>query len=138
MPKNVYVVVFFLSLFFAMALPVSAHPPQNIELSYDLKAHALNVAMDHISDDKRAHYIRKIDVYINGEETKTEHNRLQVDPVKFEMHIDVEAKAGDVIMIKAYCREGGTAEASLTVENPEMKEKEKMSMPAKPEESAGK
>jgi len=110
--KKIFLMVFVTVLLFS--LNAQAHPP-TVEIDYLQSEGQLYVYMDHLSRNNRKHFIRKTVISVNGKEVKTESNRQQIDPNGYAFSTSLEAKANDVITVKAYSTEGGVGEASLTV-----------------------
>jgi len=97
------------------AFASQAHPPSDIELSYDHAEQVLLVKMKHISSDPQDHRIRQITVYLNGQEFQQHFFVQQTTAQGLEEELYVPAEEGDVIRIKAICSKAGFAEAELTV-----------------------
>ena len=50
-----------------LIFPVMAHAPSDITISYNPDMHKLSVTVTHPVDDPKTHYIRGVQVKINGE-----------------------------------------------------------------------
>jgi hypothetical protein len=64
------VVPFFLVLAAVLCffmVPVTAHAPSNIAIAYNPDMHKLSVTVTHPVDDPKTHYVRGVQVKINGE-----------------------------------------------------------------------
>lgn len=96
-----------------------AHPPSEVRMAYDFEDKALKLDMAHVTRDRKSHFIRRVDLSLNGEERDTIYFPFQKSRTTFETDISLEAEAGDVVYVKIYCGEGGTEEAELTIEEPE-------------------
>lgn len=107
--------IFFATSIIFISSIALARPPQDMLLNYDAEKGLLEIDMRHISDDANRDYIRKIVMYVNGNEEGVKYNRKQVDPARFKESFEFLAKDGDVIKIKAYCSDGGVGEAELAV-----------------------
>ena len=104
------------SLFIFWLTPTSdAHPPRNITLNYNDSDKILVIDIKHLSRDHARHYIKKIEVSLNGNDPQIIFNRQQVRPNNFTKEIPYQATSSDIIAVKAYCSKGGKFEESLTV-----------------------
>ena len=122
------------TLFFFSRVPVTqATPPLDVQLSYSLEDKSLAVKIKHTSHDLNEHFIRKIAVYINGEEADVKHFRRQSDPYEFTVHFSLSAKPGDTFKAIAYCEKGGSKEGILAIEE-ESKTDEQPSTDSSPSE----
>lgn len=92
-----------------------AHPPQAMALTYDGQVQVLAIHMRHATNDRRKDYIRKLVIRQNGTVVLTRRYNIQSTAVYFDAIVELTAEAGDVITVKAYSREGGSAEGTLTV-----------------------
>lgn len=93
-----------------------AHPPVNIKIEFDLKTHTLNAVITHPVSNPKTHYIKKVDIGLNGKEskmlpfTKQENNTLQT--VKIVLP---EVRKGDVLSVEGYCNISGRLEKEIKV-----------------------
>lgn len=102
----------------------NAHPPSDLELSYDLEKQTLYVKMRHTTHDPREDYIRKIEISVNGQEPILKHYTIQLNTLEFSEYVSLAAKEGDSIRIKAFSKEGGSSEATMLVPKKEEKKSE--------------
>lgn len=85
-----------------------AHPPSDITISYDPAAKILKAVITHQVSNPANHYIKKVDVGLNGKEiiehviSKQDNNTAQT-----VMYLIPDAKAGDVLSVEAYCSISG-------------------------------
>jgi len=108
LPLFILTVVFFVP-------PGWAHPPQDIQLDYDLTAGLLHVSMKHVTVDPREHRIRKIVVYLNGEEVQEHYYVQQTSADGLKVDIELQAQPGDEISIKAICSKAGFSQARFII-----------------------
>jgi hypothetical protein len=120
--KKIFVLttIFFFSLYGLTA----AHPPTDLELTYDDSQQMLHVKMTHVSHNLRKHYIRTIIVYKNDEEIlQHRYPTTQTSPGGVEDDFPLKAVKGDVIRVKASCSQGGIGEQTLKIRPPQKPEK---------------
>ncbi len=116
MKKNL---IFVLLWLLGSASVVGAHPPRGMELRYDAHGKTLHITMEHVSKKLRDHFIREIIVTKNNESPVVYRHTRQNDPSFMETSVPLEAQSGDMIHVKAVCREGGSEEASLKIADEE-------------------
>ena len=94
--------------FFALALvPVSAHPPTNMTLVYELSSHTLSVTVFHSVGDQNTHYIEYVTINKNGA-FETDRNYTSQASVSAYLDVfNIDAVQGDVLQVTAYCNQGG-------------------------------
>jgi hypothetical protein len=97
------------------SITVVAHPPQNLQLDYDLANQTLAVTITHNSLDPNSHYIYKIDIEKNGVLYLSEEYLDQPTADTFTYNYIVEAAVNDVLAVTAYCSLYGSMSASITV-----------------------
>ncbi len=97
---------------------VAAHPPQDMELEYDLQTSELNVTITHETPAPSAHYINKIEIEVNEVMVLTEEYEDQPSNALFSYVYLIAANIGDIITVKAYCNIQGVVSRSLNVQDP--------------------
>jgi hypothetical protein len=97
------------------SITIFAHPPQNLQLDYDLANQTLAVTVTHNSLDPNSHYIYKIDIEKNGVLYLSEEYLDQPTANTFTYIYNVEAMVNDVLKVIAYCSLYGSMSASITV-----------------------
>jgi len=108
---------FTLLLLFVLSLSVSAHPPGEIEMSFDLENKMLEVTIPHGSQDNAAHFIDNVDVYLNDNLHVEQAFLVQTDNDKMYLHYMLPgAESGDTIRVSADCNRFGSGEMEITVE----------------------
>lgn len=93
----------------------AAHDPRTIELRYDMDIRLLDVAIAHDVIDASKHYIKQVDVSVNGQKQKSYYFDRQYDRQRLDESFRVEAKAIDIIEVKAYCSVLGSIEKGIQI-----------------------
>ncbi|MCX7667763.1 MAG: hypothetical protein N2Z84_02400 [Atribacterota bacterium] len=88
---------------------VLAHPPSNINITFDVETQVLRVAIPHgVSDPRGDHYIDKVVVSLNGKEIITQligsQYSSQEQVVLYQL---IDAQKGDKIGVYAKCNKFG-------------------------------
>ena len=95
--------------------PVSeAHPPSEMDLSYDLENQTLTVTVTHVTIEPQSHRVYLVEVEKNGELYLDREYDEQPDNT-FTDTYNVEAQVGDVLTVTAYCSLYGSVTKSLSV-----------------------
>ncbi len=105
-----------LALSAMLSIPVQAHPPSEVMLSYDQDNQTLNVAVLHKVSSPSGHYVVQVDIFKNGEKILSSDYRSQPstsDP--FTYSYAVNATSGDVLKATAFCSIAGSRSGELTV-----------------------
>jgi desulfoferrodoxin (superoxide reductase-like protein) len=99
----------------ALPAPAQAHPPKSITLSYDAQKKLLTVAITHPSFFPSKHYIKSVEISVNGKNVKSSSysNQPSSEPITYTYQVD--AATGDEISVVATCNMFGTADASIKV-----------------------
>ncbi len=113
MEKTIATILF---CFFVVTQLVSAHPPAKIVVEYDSATRMLTATISHPVADPKTHFIRKVDIAINGEEI-LEHriSRQDNDTTQSVSYLIPDAKKGDTISVEAYCNIGGKLTKEIKV-----------------------
>lgn len=108
---------FYLAVFLSLGLifPVWARPPSEILLEYFAERQTLHIKIHHTTNNLREHHIRKLLVYKNDEEPRVYYFVTQTNPNWLIQDVPLKAKPGDVIRVKAICREAGYGEETLVI-----------------------
>lgn len=100
----------------AIGRVAAGHPPNAIDLTYDLKAQELLVLVQHPVNDPNDHFIQEVVVTKNGTEVARKTFTMQsskrdqtMPPFKFQ------AAPGDTIEVTATCNKFGSDREKLTV-----------------------
>jgi hypothetical protein len=113
--KRILAVVVFLSVlgFVSMAY---AHPPSDIRITFDSKTKMLEAVIVHNTSNPVNHYIKKVDIGLNGKEI-IEHmiSREDNNQAQEVRYLIPDAKGGDVISVEGYCSISGKLKKEITV-----------------------
>ncbi|MHA2426473.1 MAG: Loki-CTERM sorting domain-containing protein [Candidatus Hermodarchaeia archaeon] len=102
--------------FFALAMaPVSAHPPTNMTLVYELSSHTLSVTVFHSVGDPNTHYIEYVTINKNGAFETDRNYTSQASATAYLDVFNIDAVQGDVLQVTAYCNQGGQITDQVTV-----------------------
>jgi hypothetical protein len=117
----------------ALLSPSVSHatPPSLVEPTYDLAAKTLSVRIRHWSLVNSLHYIKSVEIKLNGTLVST--NKYHGQPgAEFTYTYQLAASPGDVIEVTARCNLWGSRTVELTIAKPE--EALKTEPPAKPDQ----
>ncbi|PTV99811.1 hypothetical protein C8C76_10933 [Halanaerobium saccharolyticum] len=111
------VLFFTIALVLSLTLSVYAHPPGDIEMSFNTENKMLEVTIPHNSNDNSDHFINNVKVYLNDSLHIEQNFIMQTDnEVQYLHYMIPGAKAGDTIRLNAECNKFGSREIELTVE----------------------
>ena len=105
-----------LALSALLSIPVQAHVPSEVMLSFDQENQTLNVAVLHKVSSPSGHYVARIDIFKNDEKILSNEYTSQPsasDP--FTYSYAVNATSGDVLKATAICSIAGRRSGELTV-----------------------
>ncbi len=111
------VIVFMVSIFCCVVVSQSvvAHPPSDLDVSYDFDEQVLTVVVTHPVSDPSTHYIHKVEVYVNDVDVIDEDFQNQQANDSFTLEFSVGAEAGDEIKVEAECNINGKLEETIFV-----------------------
>jgi small ligand-binding sensory domain FIST len=91
-----------------------AHPPSDIIITYDKATKTLHAVIMHNVANPSNHYIKKVDVAINGQEI-IEHKISGQDNNTNQTvaYLIPDAKTGDTISVEAYCSISGKTKREI-------------------------
>lgn len=114
-------------LLFFLVLPslALAIPPASIDISYDALKGTIHVEAPHVSERLERHYLRRMTVFVNGQEAATVYYHRQQKPSGFEADVDLEVNPNDVVGVDLYCSQGGFKHAEYTIVDETKKEVKK-------------
>ena len=117
--KAIYPLIFATLLFFTMLLQIDlreayAHPPQDVQIAYDVNTQTLTVTITHKSGFG-FHYINSVIVKKNGVVVSTNKYDKQPDPATFSYTYKMVAGKGDNIEVTAICNLSGNKTATIDV-----------------------
>ncbi len=107
-------ILLILSACTAIAPVAEAHPPSEMELSYDLENQTLTVTVTHVTIEPQSHRVYLVEMEKNGELYLDRGYDEQPDNT-FTDTYNVEAQVGDVLTVTAYCSLYGSVTKSLSV-----------------------
>ncbi len=111
------VLLFTFVLILSLSLSVYAHPPGEIEMSFNTDNNMLEVTVSHGSNDNTDHFINNVKVYLNDQLHIDQNFIIQTDnEVQYLHYMIPGAKSGDTIRLTADCNKFGSRESELTVE----------------------
>lgn len=118
------------SVIFVLAFCITAfcHPPKDIIISFDLAKSTVKADIIHDSKNIAKHYIKQVEVKVNGVKAITQQETTQVDNEKQTViYVIAGLKAGDRVSIDADCSIYGdlTKEAVVQAAAPAVKSKAK-------------
>ena len=94
---------------------VSAHPPSDVELFYDLEVEELTVIVSHSSGNPDTHYVNRIEISVNGARVLTEEPPAENDPIVTIDLAAFELDEGDIISVRAFCSRAGDLAKQVVV-----------------------
>ncbi len=111
------IAAFLIVFVFAAAISIAyAHPPSDIKVTFDVKTKILQAVIIHNTSNPASHYIKKVDVGLNGKEI-IEHTVSKQDNNESQtvIYLIPDVKDGDVISVEAYCSISGKLQREVTV-----------------------
>ena len=115
MKKGIIILVAWACLL-GMVSTVYAHPPSQIEISFDPKAKILTAVITHNTSNPAGHYIKKVDVGLNNQEIiqqlilKQDNNLTQT-----VTYLVPDIKDRDMLSVEGYCSISGKLKKEITV-----------------------
>lgn len=104
----------------AMLIPAHlawAHPPERVELEFDLAEHLLKITAFHTVRDSSEHYVDRIVVELNGEETIRQTFKSQLNSEsQAAVYKIIDSKPEDEILVSVACNIAGRKEVTIKVE----------------------
>ena len=113
--KKVILLLIFCS-FLAVSATAYAHPPQDIIIRFDSQTKVLQAIIVHNVSDPENHYIKKVDVGLNGQQI-IEHkiSRQDNNETQIVTYLVPDAKVGDKISVEAYCSIEGSLKKEVEI-----------------------
>lgn len=94
-----------------------AHPPTDISLKYDKTKKMVTATIIHPVKDVTTHYLKKVDLSVNGKEVMTKKFTRQENSVSQSVSFQLtDIRSGDEIGVEGYCNLSGKLERELKVE----------------------
>jgi len=98
------VVVLALFILSVTAGPALAHPPSDIIITYDPVSKTLQAVIKHQVSNPQRHFIKKVDVSLNGKEILIQHLTKQDSNDGQTVHYVIsDVKDSDILAVEAYC-----------------------------------
>ena len=119
--KSSKVVITLLGLFIVFPLltlsPITAYanPPKDVTLVYNSASQTLEVTIVHESASPSWHYIKKVEITVNGKSISVNDYKSQPDKTKYVYSYKVQAVQNDVLEVTATCNIYGSKAVKLTV-----------------------
>ena len=101
-----------------LAFPAAAHAPSNITIVYNPDMHKLFVTVIHPVDDPATHYLKSVQVRLNGNVISDPQYTSQPSKTAPIYSYDVMANPGDSVWVTATCVKGGSLEAHTEIRKP--------------------
>jgi hypothetical protein len=99
-------------------VPVNAHPPGPMDLSYDFASQVLTADITHVVVDVNSHYIYQVVVERNSVVVLTRDYTTQNTTSGLSATYSIAAAHGDVLRVTAKCIISGQASDQITVVDP--------------------
>lgn len=113
MKKNVMLCVL---LLLAASNNAFAHPPGHIDITYEPNSQTISVLVEHNVGNPRTHFIKEIDVSLNGkrmiEDKFTRQSNDNDQSADYEIP---DLKKGDTITVDAYCSISGQNSTVISI-----------------------
>jgi len=101
-----------------LLIPAAAHAPSNITIVYNPDMHKLYVTVTHPVDDPATHYLKSVQVKLNGNVISDPPYTSQPGKTSPVYSYDVSANPGDIVWVTATCVKGGSLEAHAEIPRP--------------------
>lgn len=105
-----------LVLFFGFTCAAYAHPPSDIKITFDAKSKMLQAVIMHGVSNPLRHYIKKVDVGLNGKEIiELNFSRQENNNSQTVTYLMPDVKDGDIISVEGYCSISGKLQKEIKV-----------------------
>lgn len=113
--KKIAILAAFL-VFFAVASTAYAHPPYDIKITFDQNRKQVTAVIMHNVSNPLEHYIKKVDVGLNGKEI-IEHSVSRQDNFDNQTvsYLIPDVKDGDIISVEGHCSISGKLKKEIAV-----------------------
>jgi len=108
-------IIIFVFCFILTAQISQAHPPSQIDLSYNKMTRNLEVVIGHSVNNPEKHFVKKVVVKKNNKDLMEETFQGQDNSRNQTIIIPVSAEKGDIITAQAYCNISGKMSESITI-----------------------
>jgi len=105
-------------VFIALAQAAYAHPPKDIKITFDPQTKMLSAVIVHDVSNPTGHYIKEVDVGLNGKEIIV-HNisRQDNNNTQTVSYLIPDAKPGDKLSVEGHCSISGKLQKEITVQS---------------------
>lgn len=112
------IIFIILSYLFSIYSIAYAHPPQDIKITYDANTKMLHAVILHNVSNPNNHFIKKVDVAINGHEI-IEHkiSRQDNNSNQTVSYLIPDVNLQDKVSVEAYCSISGKLEKEIEIKN---------------------
>ncbi len=109
-------IVLLLCAFMLINFRAFAHPPSDIKIEFDKENQTLKAVIYHPVSNRMTHYIKKVDIGLNGNEIRTLDFGEQQENVSQPIEIVIEnVKPGDILSVEGYCSLSGKLEKEIKI-----------------------
>ena len=105
-------------MIFNQGLPVNAHNPSSMNLSYDFANQELTIVVTHSVPDVNSHYIIQVNIDKNSADFLTRDYTSQNTTSQMSAIYSILAVHGDVLNVQAICSVSGSITRQITVVDP--------------------
>lgn len=110
------ILIVLLALIALASIPVQAHAPSEVALSYDQENQTLNVTTVHKVSSPAGHYVARVEIFKNDQKILSHDYTSQPSASgPFTYSYAVNASSGDVLKAKAFCSIAGSKSGELKV-----------------------
>jgi hypothetical protein len=110
-----YLLIVLLAISVLLVFPVSAHPPSEVNLTYNTSTSELAVTITHAVRDPADHYIDPVEVRSGNTVLILARYTSQPTNGTFTFLYTVPAKSGDLLEVNATCNKGGSLIETILV-----------------------
>jgi hypothetical protein len=103
------------TLFALYTIPIQAHSPSNMTLTYDFNSQILTVTVVHSVADVNTHYIEQIVINKNGQYETDRTYSSQASTTSMSDTFAITAANNDVLQVTAICSISGQIARQITV-----------------------
>ena len=115
--KKFYIFVI-ICIFLGVSSIAYAHPPSDIKISFDASTKILKAVMLHNVSNSLNHYIKKVDIGLNGKEIiEHEISRQDDNMSQTVTYLIPDVKKGDILSVEAYCSISGKLKKEIKAGN---------------------
>jgi hypothetical protein len=109
-------IIFALVGCFLFSAVAYAHPPQDIKITFDPSTRMLTAWIVHNVSNPAGHYIKQVDIGLNGQEIITQKISGQDNNAGQTVKVLIpDVKSGDIVSVEGYCSLSGKLEKEISV-----------------------